>query len=123
MPLCNICIYCLNIFKIINSIQLMSFEHSPYQYQMHSNRNATKGMHLNTIPGILDILNAFHHLINSIICLSFFFYIHVSPSVRRRLFCPRLRICTSSSGLTCNVCLVFSFLFVSSLRHRKLLLG
>lgn len=51
----------------------MSFEHSPYQYQMHSNRNATKGMHLNTIPGILDILNAFHHLINSIICLSFFF--------------------------------------------------
>jgi len=30
---------------------------------------------------------------------------------------------TSSSGLTCNVCLVFSFLFGSSLRHRKLLLG
>jgi len=55
----------------------MSFEHSPYQYQMHSNRNATKGMHLNTIPGILDILNAFHHLINSIICLSFFFFTYM----------------------------------------------
>jgi len=42
-----------------------TFQVYSYQYKLHS---IGRGMHLGTIPGILDILNAFLHLINSIIC-------------------------------------------------------